>query len=304
MKKVKFQEKMVNIDLAHVVNVTGIDKNALAAHVNKDRRTIENWMKRGKVTQHDFDLIVEFVKRHSRHWLWRFDVESTSNWVLTQAITLLREAVIAEDEDRENKFGLVIAICELSVHPLTGEPIEHTVSERMLITVLKSRALYFSQTRTIEGEELYLSLSEEADSILDAFNNESASGQQVSQMYVRAAVEAKLGQTVMHAQSEQISYETIRDTLRFLIGIVEGIKDSTGSYCYPELLAKLYWNEANCHCENAIDTVKYADLPIQGLLRLHDKRLVLGLINSDQTVKKVLNNSLIAEMLGLESSVA
>jgi len=303
-KNVTGERKTVKIDLSAAMDEAGFDKYQLAAHVERDPKTIDNWIDKGEVKEKDFIKIEKFMKQHSHHWLWRMDEEpNTDNWIIKQAIYLLRDAIIAEGEERQNKLGHVITVCDADEHPLEGGDFDHSHTERLMIGVLKARALYFTKKRSKEGEALYIELGKKADVVLDAVKKNDQVANNFSLAYLRAAVEAKLGKVMMEAESGECSYEEERDCLRELSEIVKGFME-TGRYIYPELLAKLRWNEANCHCENGPDTLKYADVPIRDLINLHGPRLVFSLIKKDKIVSKALDVPVIAEMLGYAKASA
>jgi len=225
---------------------------------------------------------------------------NTDSWVISQGITLLRDAIPAEGQSRRDKFGLVIAICNLMENPLTGEKIDHTVPEKLLVNVLKSRALYFSGERSEEAEMLFMKLGEEADKTLEVIKSSSDT---LSSLYVRAVVEAKLGQITLQAEKGELSYEGERDCLRLLQKLVRRDKDM-GRFIYQELLAKLLWNEANTHCEAGSETVKYAVDPIKELIRLHNSLLIYSLIKKDKIVSSSLADTDIAGLFNIDKKSA
>lgn len=286
------------MDLGHALRLAGAEPRELGEFLEKTEKTIRNWMKKGQVPENLYPKIQAFRKRYTHHWMWRFDREpDTPSWLIEQVIELQREAETLESDARDRKLELVLTVLDAQAHPVTHEPLEHTQSETLLLEVLRARATYFHSALVEKGENLYLGLNSKACKVLDVIKTDGVAQGQFSRGYVRAAVEAQLGYVTMKAERREYTYEDERDDLRQMTRIIAAYKTDAGELVYPELFAKLRWNEANCHCAER-NAQKFAADPIQDLIRLHGRRRILGLILRDKIVVTSLGVPDIAEFFG------
>lgn len=297
-------DKYRPMNLGHALRMAGAKMGELADFLGKTKKTISNWIKAGQVPEALYPRIQSFLKRYTHHWMWRFDREpDAENWALEQVIELQREAETLEEGDRNPKLELVLAVLDVQVHPVTREPLEHTRGEALLLDVLRARATRFHSSLADQAEALYLALEDRAREVFEVFDAQGLAAQvRLSRGYVRAAVEARLGYVTMMAERGEFPYEAERDALRQMTRIVEAYQTNTGELVYPELYAKLRWNEANAHCE--VREFRLAADPIRDLIRLHSRCRILGLILRDKIIVRALDHPDIAEMLGYQEPKA